>query len=111
MNEERQVLDIRLPKFLFNPLTWIVALVVIGFAGYTIANRPAPQTSTEGDLAFKALCIEDKGEGAWMKMKPMKEGKILSENTCWGCMVDNNNMICDKSEYEKKNNENKSISS
>ncbi len=52
-------------------------------------------TSEEG-LNFEELC--KKNGGAWMKMQPIKDGKMTSENACDGCMVGNNH-LCSLGEY------------
>ena len=96
MDEERQTLDIRLPKFLFNPFVWIVVVILL-FGGYQLVSS-SPKNNI--DQSFKALCEKDFGKDAWMSMKPVKDGKELSDTACWGCMVDNNNMTCDRNEYE-----------
>ena len=52
---------------------------------------------TPEQAEFKKLCETDGKQ--WMLMEPMKDGKTISDKKCWGCMVDDNNMICDQNEY------------
>ncbi len=89
--------EITLPKFLFNPFVWIVAIGALVFGGYLLISRvPADK----GDPVFQAMCEKDYGKSGWMKMVPTKDGKKISNNPCWGCMVDDNNMICGREQYE-----------
>jgi len=88
--------EMTIPKFLLNPLVWIIVVILV-FGGYQLV-RTSPKNNV--DQEFKALCEKDFGKDAWMSMKPMKDGKELSDAPCWGCMVDDNNMTCDRNEYE-----------
>jgi len=56
------------------------------------------QQVTTDQQEFKALC--EKNDGEWMLMEPMKNGEMVSEKKCWGCMADMNNMICTMDEYQ-----------
>lgn len=87
--------EISFPKFLLNPILWMVIGVLV-FVGYQLINK----TSDKGDSVFQATCEKDFGKSAWMNMSPKKDGKELSDKPCWGCMVDDNNMICGRGQYE-----------
>ena len=52
-------------------------------------------TSEEG-LSFEELC--KKNGNTWMKMQPIKDGKMSGEPACDGCMVGNNH-LCSIGEY------------
>lgn len=52
-------------------------------------------TSEEG-LNFEELC--KKNGGAWMKMQPIKDGKMVDAPACNGCMVGNSH-LCSLAEY------------
>ena len=72
----------------------IAGLVVIAILGVRLFKGG-------GDPEFRTLCQKDMGRGAWMKMEPLREGQQLSGEQCWGCMVDNDNMVCDIKEYKQ----------
>ena len=58
-------------------------------------------TSTPvGKEEFKALC--EQNNHRWMDMKPMLNGQILEDkDSCWGCMPDGENHICEQGQYMK----------
>ena len=97
--------------FLSNPKVWIV-LVVIVLVGFwvmmllqNIETRKMEKKVVDSE--FRAMCEQDLGELAWMKMVPFRDGVRSSEEACFGCMVDDNNMICDRVEYEQWKAQNK----
>lgn len=59
------------------------------------------QKSPSYDMQFRMMCEKDFGGNAWMVMDPMRNGEKISDKACYGCMVDSNNMICSKAEYEQ----------
>ncbi len=52
---------------------------------------------TKEQQDYKKYCQET--GGAWMKMSELKEG-IPTGRTCYGCMPDEANHLCDRAEYE-----------
>ena len=53
--------------------------------------------TNKGDPEFMKLCESQNGE--WMNVEPMKDGKQISAEKCWGCMPDMDNHICSKQEF------------
>lgn len=52
----------------------------------------------DSDSGFEQMCKDAGYE--WMLMKPTKDGKIIqSEKSCWGCMVEDIEHVCDKEKF------------
>ncbi len=49
-----------------------------------------------GSLGFQELCQQNGDQ--WMEMEPIKEGKMLSAQKCFGCMIGENH-FCSGEEY------------
>ncbi len=99
---EENKLETKVPKFLLNPSV-LVVLIAVGFGGYWLVSLVQNITSQKVevfDTEFQAMCQKDIGELAWMKMIPIRDGKKISDEACFGCMFDDDNMICDRNEYE-----------
>ncbi len=52
--------------------------------------------TSEENISFEELC--KKNGNNWMKMQPIKDGKIIDAPACDGCMVGNNH-VCSLGEY------------
>ena len=56
--------------------------------------------SSQKNASFEKLCKE-KTPDNWMDLKPMKDGKFVSDVSCWGCMSeDGMNHFCSIGEYK-----------
>ncbi len=92
----------KMSKLLLNLRIWAI-IIAVGLSGYWLVNFVQNITSQKVevfDTEFQAMCQKDIGELAWMKMIPKRDGKKISDEACFGCMFDSDNMICDKNEYE-----------
>ncbi|MEK6951114.1 MAG: hypothetical protein AABX13_05315 [Nanoarchaeota archaeon] len=75
-----------------NTKTILFFLIVLSLFLLSCQKR-----STElGSLSFQELCQQNGDQ--WMEMEPMKEGKMLSTQKCFGCMVGENH-FCSGEEY------------
>ncbi|MBS3114516.1 hypothetical protein J4448_05430 [Candidatus Woesearchaeota archaeon] len=78
----------------------VFSLVVLGCAKQAIdsmENMEMEKIVSE-DFEFKKMC-QDAGY-EWMLMKPTQNGKIMHEaNSCWGCMVEGIEHVCDKGKF------------
>ncbi len=82
-------------------ITYVLALYVIVPAISPTVYSNAISKTTVIQLSpsqnFEQIC-RDTGD-QWMKMIPIKDGRVTSELECFGCMPDEKNHICNLNEY------------
>ena len=100
--------EVSVLKFLSKPKVWVI-LVIIILVGYwfTMLMQNINNQENLVDSDFQTMCEQDLGVEAWMKMIPFRDGNRTSDEPCYGCMADDNNMICSKVEYEQWKMQNK----
>lgn len=70
-------------------------------SGGTVTGKFVLPKSIQGireDTQFRDICIGN-GHG-WMSMRPMKNGKVTSQESCFGCMPNIRNHICEMKDYQ-----------
>lgn len=93
--ERRFILSVIVSMGIIYVLALYVLVPAISPAVYSNTVSKATQLTPPSN--FERIC-ENNGD-SWMKMKPMKDGKFVSNSECFGCMPDEKNHICSISEY------------
>lgn len=73
--------------------------LIVGFLALIVLVA-ACQTAKDYEPEFEKLC-KDRTPDNWMNMRHMKDGKFISDVSCWGCMSDDGfSHFCNIEEYK-----------
>ena len=79
--------------------TYKTRIILIMIIASLLLIISCTQSLTSEEQKYSEICHANNHK--WMKMQPMKEGKDINGQSCWGCMPDMSNHICNMNEYEE----------
>lgn len=75
-------------------ITGIIIVAVVALISFYYSQQP--KIAELGNLTYEELC--KKNRDVWMEMEPVIDGKKISNEKCFGCMIGKNH-FCDVNDY------------